>query len=75
MATVAKFIIPIPIFLAYLVPLDVDVIGNITAKLCEVWSEFNNFCTLVPMATAAIYNLFNTPKAVTHYGGYSYKVS
>jgi hypothetical protein len=41
MATAAKFILPIPIFLAYLVPLDVDVTGNITAKLCEVWSEFN----------------------------------
>jgi hypothetical protein len=35
----------IPIFLAYLVPLDVDVTGNITAKLCEVWSEFNIACT------------------------------
>jgi hypothetical protein len=43
-------------FLAYLVPLDVDVTGNITAKLCEVWSEFNIFCTLVTMATAAILN-------------------
>jgi hypothetical protein len=41
-------------FLAYLVPLDVDVTGNITAKICEVWSEFNIFCTLVTMATAAI---------------------
>jgi hypothetical protein len=39
MATAAKFILPIPIFLAYLVPLDVDVTGNNTAKLCEVWSE------------------------------------
>ena len=38
----AKFVLPIPIFLAYLVPLDVDVAGNITAKLCEVWSEFND---------------------------------
>ena len=27
------------------------------------------------MATAAILNLFNPPKAATHYGGYSYKVS
>ena len=27
------------------------------------------------MATAAILNLFNTPKATTHYSGYSYKVS
>jgi hypothetical protein len=38
----------------YLVPLDVDVTGNITAKLCEVWSEFNLFCTLVTIATATI---------------------
>ena len=48
--------------LAYLVPLDVDVTGNITAKICEVWSEFNIFCTLVTMATAAIFNLFNPQK-------------
>jgi hypothetical protein len=54
MATAAKFVLPIPIFLAYLVPLDVDVTGNITAKLCKVWSEFNIFCTLVTMATTAI---------------------
>jgi hypothetical protein len=32
-------------------------------------------CTLVTMATAAILNLFNSTKAATHYGGYSYKVS
>ena len=48
--------------LAYLVPLDVDVTRNITAKLCEVWSEFNIFCTLITMATAAILNLFNPQK-------------
>jgi hypothetical protein len=47
--------------LAYLVPLDVDVVGNITAKLCEAWSEFNIFCTLVTMAMAAILNCFNPP--------------
>jgi hypothetical protein len=58
MATAAKFVLPIPIFLAYLVPLYVDVTGNITAKICEVWSEFNIFCTLVTMATAAILNFF-----------------
>jgi hypothetical protein len=40
MATAAKFVLLIPIFLAYLVPLDVDVTRNIIAKLCEVWSEF-----------------------------------
>ena len=62
MATVAKFVLPIPIALAYLVPLDVDVTGNITAKICEVWSEFNLFCTLVTMATAAILNFFNPQK-------------
>jgi hypothetical protein len=75
MAAAAKFVLPIPIFLAYLVPLDVDVTGNITAKICEVWTEFNIFCTLATMATAAILNLFNPPKAASHYGGYSYKVS
>jgi hypothetical protein len=75
MATVVKFVLPIPIFLAFLVPLDVDVTGNITANICEVWSELKICCILVTMATAAILNLFNTPKAVTHYGGYSYKVS
>ena len=47
MATAAKFLLPIPIFLAYLVPVDVDVIGNITAKLYEVWSEFKKKCILV----------------------------
>jgi hypothetical protein len=60
--------------LAYLIRLDVDVTGNITAKLCEVGSELKTFCTLVTMATAGILNLFNPPKAATHYGGYSYKV-
>ena len=43
MATAAEFILPIAIFLAYFIQLDVDVTGNITAKLCEVGSEFNIF--------------------------------
>ena len=47
MATVANVVLLIPIFLAYLVPLDVVVTGNITGKICEVWSEFNIFLTLV----------------------------
>ena len=62
MATAAKFVLLIQIFLVYLVPLNVDVTGNITAKICEVWSEFNIFCILVTMGTAAILNLFNPPK-------------
>jgi hypothetical protein len=40
----------------------VDVTGNITAKICEVWSEFNIFCTLVTMAATAILNCFNPQK-------------
>ena len=40
MATATKFELPIPICLAYLVPLDVDVTGNITAKIGEVWKHF-----------------------------------
>jgi hypothetical protein len=62
MATTAKFVQPIPICLAYLVPLDVDVTGKMTTKLCEVWSEFNIFYTLVTIATATILNLFNLQK-------------
>jgi hypothetical protein len=57
MATAAKFVQPIP--------LDVDVTGNITAKLSEVWSEFNIFCTLVTMTMAAILNFFN-PQNLPH---------
>jgi hypothetical protein len=64
LATAVKFVHSIAIFLAYLIQLDVDVTGNITAKLCEVGSEFNIFCTLVTMATAAILNLFNPPTAM-----------
>jgi hypothetical protein len=49
MATAAKFVLPISIFLlAYLVPLDVDVTENITANICEVWSEFNIFASWLP---------------------------
>jgi hypothetical protein len=45
-----------------------------------VWKNNNNNNnsekeTLVTMATAAILNFFNLPKAATHHGGYSYKVS
>jgi hypothetical protein len=65
MATAAKFVQPIAICLAYLIQLDVDVTGNITAKLCEVWSELNIFCTLVTMATSAILNFFN-PQQLPH---------
>ena len=61
MATAAKFVLPIPIFWAYLVSLDVDVTRNITAKICEVWGEFNILCTLVTIATAAILNFVHPP--------------
>jgi hypothetical protein len=51
--------------------------GHFESKMTEsaVWSEFNIFCTLVIMATAAILNFFNPSSTATHYGGYSYKVS
>ena len=48
MATAVKFVLLIPIFLAYLVPLDVDVTGNITAKLWEVWSEIKKNAPWLP---------------------------
>jgi hypothetical protein len=65
MATAAMFVLPIATLLAYLVPLDVDLTRNITVKISEVWSEFNIFYTLVIMATAAILNFFNIPKATS----------
>jgi hypothetical protein len=40
----------------------VDVTGNITAKLSEVWNKFNNFCRLFTMATSTILNCFNAQK-------------
>jgi hypothetical protein len=49
--------------------------------LCEISKgsavlfQFNIFYTLDTMATATILNFFQPPKAATHYGGYSYKVS
>jgi hypothetical protein len=43
----------------------VDVTGNITAKICEVWSEFNIFCTFITMATTAILIFFN-PQNLPH---------
>jgi hypothetical protein len=36
MASAAKFVLPIPIFLAYLFSLDVEVTGKITAKVREI---------------------------------------
>jgi hypothetical protein len=48
--------------LAYLVPLDVDVTGNITAKICEVWSKFNIFSWL-PWQWSPFSIFFNPPKA------------
>ena len=48
MATATKFVLLIPIFMAYLVPLDVDVTGNIIAKLCEVWSEAKKIALWLP---------------------------
>ena len=62
MATAAKFVLVIPIFLAYLIPLDVDVTANIIQQYCGSGRGFNIFCTLVTMATADILNFFNPQK-------------
>ena len=75
MATAAKFVLSIPIFWAYLLPLDVDVTGNITAKICEVRSEFNIFLHFGYHDNGSHFEFLQPPKAATHYGGYSYKVS
>ena len=49
--------------------------------LCQVSNgsavrfPFKKFCTLVTMATVTILNFINPSKAISYYGGYSYKVS
>ena len=64
MATAAKFILPI--LLAYLVPLDVDVTGNITAKLCEVCSEFNIFLHLGYHGNGRHFEFVQPPQKLPH---------
>ena len=70
MATAAKFIQSIPIFLAYLAPLDVDVVSYQVSSI-SVWQVtcYDNFCVFrifrilaISMAMAAILNLFNPQK-------------
>ena len=60
MASAAKFVLPIPIFLAYLVPLDVDVTGNITAKFVKFGVNLTFFAPW--FVTAAILKFFNLQK-------------
>ena len=74
MATAAKFVLLIPISMAYLVPLDVDVTGNITAKLCEFRVNLT-FLHLGYHGNGHHFEFFKHPRAATHYGGYSYKIS
>ena len=52
-----------------------DLILCQVSKGSAVRFPFSIFCTLVTMATATILNFSTPPKAATHYGGYSYKVS
>ena len=52
--------------LAYLVPLEVDVTGNITAKLCEVWSEFKIFLHPGYHGNGRHFEFAQPPKAATH---------
>ena len=63
MATAAKFMQPIPIFLAYLAPLDVDVVSYQVSSI-SVWqvTYYDNFCVFrifrilaISMAMAAIW--------------------
>jgi hypothetical protein len=51
-----------------------NLLGNQISPKSEDFCIWLPFCTLVTMATAAILNFFQTPKAVTYYGGYSYEV-
>jgi hypothetical protein len=52
-----------------------NLLGSQISPKSEDFCIWCPFCTLVTMATAAILNFFNPPKAATHYSGYSYKDS
>jgi hypothetical protein len=51
-----------------------NLLGNQISPKSEEFCIWQPFYALVTMATAAILNFFNLPKAATYYGGYSYKV-
>jgi hypothetical protein len=81
MATAAKFVQPIPIYLAYLVPLDVDVVPiiNFCSASNLLWSflcffQFFSILT-VSMATAAILKKSPLKGTTSHGIWYFYKVS
>jgi hypothetical protein len=82
MATAAKFIQPIPIFLAYLAPLDVDVVSYQVSSI-SVWQVtcYDNFCFSNFShfghfhGNGSHFEFVQPPKAATHYSGYSCKVS
>jgi hypothetical protein len=52
-----------------------NLLGNQISPKSKDFSIWRPFCTLITIATAAILIFFQPPKAVTRYGGYSYKVS
>ena len=62
-------------FLAYLVPLDVDVtVKTLLQKFVKFGVNLTFFAPWLPSQRPPFW-ILSTPKAVTHYGGYSYKVS
>jgi hypothetical protein len=66
MATASKFVLPIPLFLAYLVPLDVDVTGNITAKIAfGVLIKFKMAHVVMVTKVQKLLNLFQTSRNFT----------
>ena len=51
-----------------------NLLGNQISPKSEDFCIWWRFYILVTMATAAILNFFNPPKAATYYSGYSYKM-
>ena len=52
-----------------------NLLGSQISPKSEDFCIWRPFDTLVTMATSTILNFINSPKANTHYGGYSYKFS
>ena len=65
MTTAAKFFQPVPIFLAYLIQLDVDATGNITEKFVKLEVNSTFFAPWLPWQRPP-FLIYSTPQQLPH---------
>jgi hypothetical protein len=75
MATAEKFVQPIPIFFFLIMLFNYSSSSSFFLPPKVYPTHFSATTERKSMKLHWNVNFFNAPKAVTHYGGYSYKVS